>query len=67
MQTKTPTRLDESYASPINNSDTGTMVCNLANTSCALATLTCIGNRSGLVVDYADVYGFWFVWSEILA
>ena len=57
VQTETPSWLDEAYASPINSSDTGIMVRNLANTSLVVATLTCMGNRSGLVVDYAGGYG----------
>ena len=57
VQTETPLWLDEAYASAINSSDTGIMVRNLANTSLVLATLTCMGNRSGLVVDYAGGYG----------
>ena len=57
VQTQYPTWLEESYAQPINLSDTGIMVRNIQNVDLVISTLATLGARAGQVVDYAGGYG----------
>lgn len=57
MQTEHPYWLDEAYSKPINMSDTGIVGRNISSIALVLATLTVLGRRDGMVVDYAGGYG----------
>jgi hypothetical protein len=57
VQTEPPDWLDEAYASPINDSDTGILLRNAANARVVLATLSALGDMRGRVVDFAGGYG----------
>jgi hypothetical protein len=57
VQTEAPYWLDEAYASPINDSDTGILLRNAANARIVLATLSVLGDTRGRVVDFAGGYG----------
>jgi len=57
VQTEEPTWLDKAYASPINKCDTGMLQRNLSNVGIVLASLACINQREGRVVDSAGGYG----------
>jgi hypothetical protein len=58
VQTEKPSWLHEAYKSPIQPSDTGIMVRNLANVGEVIAALTLMGDLAAKVVDYAGGYGF---------
>jgi len=58
VQTEQPTWLDESYAVPINVSDTGIIARNQLNVSLVVAALVLLGKKHGKVVDYAGGFGF---------
>ncbi len=58
VQTEQPTWLKEAYAETMNDSDTGIMSRNIANTSLTLATLALMGKTKSSMVDYAGGYGF---------
>jgi hypothetical protein len=57
VQTQQPTWLSSAYENPINASDTGIMVRNLANLELVISTLTLLGCRRQKVVDCAGGYG----------
>ena len=57
VQTESPHWLDRAYAEVINDSDTGIMVRNLANSKIVLATMFMLGKLDGSVVDCAGGYG----------
>jgi hypothetical protein len=57
VQTETPHWLDQSYTDAINNSDTGIMARNQANSKIVLATMLLLGKLDGILVDYAGGYG----------
>jgi len=58
VQTEQPTWLKEAYAETMNDSDTGVMSRNIANTSLTLATLALMGQTKSSIVDYAGGHGF---------
>jgi len=58
VQTEQPTWLKEAYAETMNDSDTGVMSRNIANTSLTLATLALMGQAKSSIVDYAGGHGF---------
>ena len=58
VQTEQPTWLTEAYAEAMNDSDTGVMSRNIANTSLTLATLVLMGQAKSSIVDYAGGHGF---------
>lgn len=57
VQTQQPTWLSAAYENPINASDTGIMVRNLANLELVISTLALLGCRRQKVVDCAGGYG----------
>lgn len=57
VQVQAPTWLDEAYSTPINNSDTGLMVRNLANVGFVVGSLATIHKLDGRVIDSAGGYG----------
>ena len=57
VQTQHPTWLSAAYENPINASDTGIMVRNLANLGLVTSTLSLLGCRHQKVVDCAGGYG----------
>ena len=57
VQTQQPTWLSAAYEHPINVSDTGIMVRNLANLELVISTLALLGCRHQKVVDCAGGYG----------
>ena len=58
VQTESPYWLDEAYASPINNSDTGLVLRNLRNVNYVLVALDLLGiSDNEKVLDYAGGYG----------
>lgn len=57
VQTETPYWLDAAYASPINASDTGILMRNVANACVVFASLLTLGRPTGRVVDCAGGYG----------
>lgn len=57
VQTETPHWLEQAYAEAINDSDTGIMARNQANTRTVLATLWMLGELDGTLVDCAGGYG----------
>jgi len=56
--TEEPTWLKEAYRNSINDSDTGLVMRNLLDYALVIATLTLMGQKKSLVVDYAGGYGF---------
>jgi Methyltransferase domain len=57
VQTEQPYWLERAYSRSINDSDTGIMVRNLANTRVVLATLFATGDLHQRVVDFAGGFG----------
>jgi hypothetical protein len=57
VQTQYPYWLDEAYKNPINKSDTGIMLRNLANTSVVTSILFYLHKLNETVVDFAGGYG----------
>jgi hypothetical protein len=57
IQTEEPYWLDEAYAVPINTSDTGIMIRNLANVRLASAVLQLCFNTDGQYADYGGGHG----------
>lgn len=57
VQTEQPYWLDRAYGRAINESDTGILARNYANSRIVLATLMSLGKTKGLVVDCAGGYG----------
>ena len=57
VQTENPYWLDRAYSDAINESDTGIMVRNQANSRIVLATMMLLGRLDGVLVDCAGGYG----------
>ena len=57
VETEWPFWLDEAYKNPINKSDTGIMMRNMANSNVIASIMMYLGKLNGLLVDFAGGYG----------
>lgn len=57
VQTEYPHWLQEAYGMPLNDSDTGIMVRNIANVKCVIATLLALHKTRAQILDYAGGIG----------
>jgi hypothetical protein len=57
VQTEHPHWLEEAYRSPINASDTGILIRNIANQKNVVAVLSMLAIRRSRVIDYSGGYG----------